>query len=272
MPETVSPDALTCRLTTAIGETDSVTLRVAATGDGGTEVERVVHSGDDELSATTTLSRPVTLDCSQVVVTRLSQAAGGIKLVRPVLRPCAEDAAVDAEATFHRDGEAFTREGRQGPPAAPASAPSYTWRRLQGGGFVAGTLVPAIGGLVERVAMARQRHSVDATVTATPDELRLAFDRLAQPEQHYDCRVENGAVCVWLLGERETEDGTDRTEHSVRFVPPFPVTAAGGSVTAGEDGIVVTVPRVGQAERRDGSLDVESVKNVEPENAVADAD
>ncbi|WP_267639942.1 hypothetical protein [Haloarchaeobius amylolyticus] len=259
MPATVSPDALTCRLTTAIGETESVTLRVEATEDGGTEVTRVVRSGDDELAASTRLSHPVTLACSRVVVTRLSEATGGIRLVRPVLRRCDSEDAIDGEATFHRVGDDFLREGRHGPPDAPESPPSYTWQRLRGEGVVAGTLVPAIGGLVERFSLWRQRAGVDATLTVTDDALELTFDRPAQPEHHYDCRVENGAVCVWLLGERETADGTDRTEHAVRFVLPFPVTATGGAVVSDEESVVVTAARCSRGEQRDGSLDVESV-------------
>ncbi|WP_439026772.1 hypothetical protein [Haloarchaeobius sp. DT45] len=276
MPETVSPDALTCRLHTAIGETESVTVRVDGTSDGGTEVTRVVHANGETLTATTTLDTPVTLACSQVVVTRLSEATGGIKLVRPVLRRCGPDETVDGAATFHRTANGFRREGRRGPPTAPTSSPSYTWQRLQGEGFVAGTLVPAIGTLVERVALSRQRRGVAGDLTVTAEALTLSLDRLAQPERLYDCRVENGTVCIWALGERESESGTDRTEHAVRFVPPFPVTAAGGTVTTRDGTVVVTVPRCERGEQCDGSLDVTSAENEDRENprdgALADAD
>ena len=91
-PSSVSPEALTCRLRSAVGEAQAVTLRVQQT-EFGSEVERVLHA-EEALTTTTELDHHVTLACARVLVTELPGAASDVRLVRPTLRTCDADDAV----------------------------------------------------------------------------------------------------------------------------------------------------------------------------------
>lgn len=250
-PDTVSPEALTCRLRSAVGETEAVTLRVRPT-DGGCTVERVLHA-DEELTTTAELDHHVTLACAQLRVTELPGAAADVRLVRPTLRTVPADAAVAHEATFRRDGDRFVREGREGRPTPPESPPSYTLERLRGSGLLAGVVVPAVAGLAERTFGLRERLG-DGELTVTADELVARFEPTTGARTYHDVRVENGALCVWLLGETEHGDGTVRSERVARIVPPFPVTAADATATRSEDAVVVTVPRCERGASVDGTV------------------
>lgn len=250
-PASVSPEALTCRLRSAVGDTQAVTLRVTPTSDG-CEVERVLHA-DEELATTARLDHHVTLAAARVLVTELPGPASEVRLVRPTLRTCDPDDAVAHGATFRRDGDRFVHEGRQGPPTPPESPPGYTLERLRGDGIVAGVLVPALAGLRERAFGLRERVGA-GDVTVTGDGLVVRFERTPGARTHDDVRVANGALCVWLLGETEREDGTERHERVARIVPPFPITADGATATRSADGVVVGVPRCRRGERVDGSV------------------
>ncbi|WP_440989400.1 hypothetical protein [Haloarchaeobius baliensis] len=250
-PASVSPEALTCRLRSAVGETEAVTLRVDPTDEGCT-VERILHA-DEELTTTAELDHHVTLACAQVRVTELPGPASDVRLVRPTLRTVPADAAVEHEATFRRDGDRFVREGRQGPPTPPESPPSYTLERLRGGGLLAGVVVPAFAGARQRLFGLRERLG-DGDVSVTADELVARFDPTSGARTHHDVRVENGALCVWLLGETEHGDGCVRSERVARIVPPFPITAAEATAEQTADAVVVRVPRCGRGESTDGSV------------------
>ncbi|MFC4408380.1 hypothetical protein [Haloarchaeobius iranensis] len=250
-PTSVSPAALTCRLRSAVGETEAVTLRVQPTEDGS-EVERVLHA-DEALTTTAELDHHVTLACARVLVTELPGSASDVRLVRPTFRTCAADDAVAHEATFRRDGDSFVREGRRGPPTPPASAPSYTLERLRGNGLFAGLVVPFLAGVTRRLFGLRERFG-DGDVTVTRDELVVRFDATAGAQQHGDIRVENGALCVWLLGETDRGDGVERSERVARIVPPFPITADGATAERTADGVVVALPRCGRGDSADGSV------------------
>ncbi|WP_256297452.1 hypothetical protein [Haloarchaeobius salinus] len=250
-PPSVSPESLTCRLRSAVGETEAVTLRVRPT-DEGSLVDRVLHA-DEELTTTAELGHHVTLACARVLVTELPGPASDVRLVRPTLRTCDVDGSVAHEATFRRDGDRFVREGRQGPPTPPDTPPSYTLERLRGSGFLAGVVVPAIAGVAQRAFGLRERIG-DGDVTVTGDELVVRFDPTPGAQTHAEIRVANGALCVWLLGETDREDGVDRTERVARIVPPFPITAEGATAEGTADGVLVTVPRCGRGEPIDGSV------------------
>ncbi|MFD1646172.1 hypothetical protein [Haloarchaeobius litoreus] len=250
-PTNVSPEALTCRLRSAVGDTEAVTLRVRPT-DGGTEVDRVLHA-DEELTTTAALDHHVTLACARVLVTELPGAASDVRLVRPTLRTCDADDAVAHEATFRRDGDRFVREGRRGPPTPPESPPSYTLERLRGNGLFAGVVVPAIAGVAQRLFGLRERIG-DGDVTVTRDELVVRLDPTPGAQTHHEVRVANGALCVWLLGETDRDGGVERTERVARIVPPFPITATDATAERTDDDVVVRVPRCGRGESTDGSI------------------
>ncbi|WP_435346949.1 hypothetical protein [Haloarchaeobius sp. HRN-SO-5] len=255
-PETVAPDAVTCRLHTAVGEADALTLTVRPTDDGGTEVTRIVHVGDEELETATTLDRPVTLACARVLVSDLPGPAADVRLVRPVLRGCDAADAVASEATFTRDGDRFVREGRRGRPTPPTSPPTYRLERLRGGGLVAGGLVPAVGRLRKGLFGLRERFG-EGSVDVTDDELVVTLDRPTGAQTVEECWVENGALCVWLLGETERDGDVERDERSCRVVPPFPVTADGATATRDGSAVVVRVPRCPRAAYADGDVPVD---------------
>lgn len=250
-PASVSPEALTCRLRSAVGDTEAVTLRVRPTDDG-CEVERVLHA-DEDLSTTAELDHHVTLACARVLVTELPGPASAVRLVRPTLRTCDADEAVEHEATFRRDGDRFVREGRRGPPTPPSSPPSYRLERLRGNGLFAGVVVPAVAGVAQRVFGLRERVG-DGDVTVSRDELVVRFDLTPGGQTHEEIRVANGALCVWLLGETDHEDGVDRSERVARIVPPFPITAADATAERTADGVVVRLPRCARGESTDGSV------------------
>jgi hypothetical protein len=250
-PTSVSPEALTCRLRSAVGETEAVTLRVQPTDDGS-EVERVLHA-EENLTTTVELDHHVTLACARVLVTELPGPASDVRLVRPTLRTCDADESVAREATFRRDGDRFVREGRQGPATPPASPPSYTLERLRGSGFLAGFVVPVIARASQRLFGLRERLG-DGDVTVTGDDLVVRFDATPGAQRHDDIRVENGALCVWLLGETDRKAGVERSERVVRIVPPFPTTAEGATAERTADGVVVRLPRCGRGESTDGPV------------------
>ncbi|WP_257297896.1 hypothetical protein [Haloarchaeobius sp. FL176] len=249
-PTSVSPEALTCRLRSAVGEAQAVTLRVQQT-EFGSEVERVLHA-EEALTTTTELDHHVTLACARVLVTELPGAASDVRLVRPTLRSCDADDAVAHEATFRRDGDTFVREGRQGPPTPPASPPSYTLDRLRGSGLVAGLVVPSVARVTRQLFRLRERLG-DGDVTVTADALVVRFDATPGTQRHDDIRVENGALCVWLLGETDRQDGVERSERVARIVPPFPITADGATAER-TDSVVVRLPRCGRGDTADGPV------------------
>ncbi|WP_435358733.1 hypothetical protein [Haloarchaeobius sp. DFWS5] len=260
---TVSPEGLTFRPGTAIGEVTAVTLGIDPHDDpeSGCEVTRTLHAGDETnetLEASSTLDQPVTLACARVAVHDLTGAAG-VRIVRPVLRRCDPESFdpesfVAQEATFRREGDRFVHEDRAGAPSPPDSSPSYRLERLSGGGLLAGTVIPAAASLRERAFLARKRVTGKARLDATSEAVRLTVPQPETAQTHHAFSIENGAICVWVLGETVGENGVDREEYATCVGTPFPITAADASLRLRDGEFVVTAPRCDRGEGTDGSL------------------